>query len=165
MRNSQPEEQIEPPPEIAPPASEPAPLVLSQPSKPIIEMTRDAGIVEEVTAEEEKPRPKHSSGDALEKMGKIDARAVNSFINSRFQQVRTCYEMRLKKNPLLEGNLDLNIGISTRGKVTSIGVNKDTLGDREVLSCVKKRIRSWTFPKPEGGRVVIAKSFKFKKKD
>lgn len=163
VRNSEPEKAPEPPPEVTVPAAEQAPLVLSQPSRPIIEMKRDAGLVEEVSDDPGQPR-KQSTSAVPEKMGEIDARLVNSFINSRFEQVRSCYEMRLKKNPMLEGALDLNIGISTKGRATTIGVNRDTVNDKEMLDCVKKRIRGWDFPKPEGGKVVIAKSFKFKKK-
>ena len=35
----------------------------------------------------------------------------------------------------------------------------------EMLACVKTTIRAWEFPKPEGGKVIIAKTFNFKKKD
>ena len=95
--------------------------------------------------------------------GKIDAKAANSYINNHFGQVKACYERRLKINSLLEGKLDLNIGISTSGKVSAVTVNSDTVRDAEMLSCVKSVIRGWEFPKPEGGRVIIAKTFNFKK--
>jgi LPXTG-motif cell wall-anchored protein len=97
--------------------------------------------------------------------GTIDTKAVNAYFNSHFDQVRACYERRLKINSLLQGKLDLNIVVSTSGKVSSIGVNSDTVRDAEMLSCVKKTIRTWELPKPEGGRVVIGKTFSFKKKE
>ena len=97
-------------------------------------------------------------------MGTLDAKEVNSFMNARFHQVKSCYERRLKTNSFLEGKVDLKINISPSGKVTAITVNKDTVRDAEMLSCVKRTIRGWEFPKPKGGRVVIAKTFNFKKK-
>ena len=97
--------------------------------------------------------------------GTVDAQAVNTYINQRFGQVKACYERRLKVNPFLEGKLDLNIGISPSGKVSAVTVNSDSVRDAEMLSCVKTTIRGWELPKPQGGRVVIAKTFNFKKKD
>lgn len=97
--------------------------------------------------------------------GTIDTKAVNSIINNNFSQVKACYERRLKMNSFLEGKLDLNIVVSTSGKVVAVTVNSDSVRDAEMLSCVKNTIRSWEFPKPEGGRVIIGKTFNFKKKD
>ena len=97
--------------------------------------------------------------------GTIDTKAVNSYINAHFSQVKACYERRLKTNSFLEGKLDLNIVISTTGKVAAVTVNSDSVRDAEMLACVKTTIRSWELPKPDGGRVVIAKTFNFKKKD
>ena len=109
---------------------------------------------------EKKPRKRHGEGP----MGTIDSKAVNSYINSHFSQVKACYERRLKVNSFLEGKLDLNIAISPSGKVAAVTVNSDSVRDAEMLSCVRTTIRSWEFPKPQGGRVVIAKTFNFKKK-
>lgn len=162
-RRSQPEPEPKPEPPVEQPVDVPAPLVVAQKQSPI--ETEDAG-PEVPTAEDDtdtkKPRPK--GGGAAEKPGTIDGKAVNRYINTRFGQVRTCYERRLKINPLLEGKVDLNIGINTRGKASSISVTKDTVRDPQMIDCIKGVIRSWEFPKPEGGKVVIAKQFTFKKK-
>ena len=85
-------------------------------------------------------------------------------VHVRFGQVRACYERRLKVDSTLEGTLDLNISIASSGKVTAVTVNRNTVRDAEMLSCVRRTIRGWDFPKPEWGRVVIAKTFRFKKK-
>lgn len=112
---------------------------------------------------DDKKTKKKRVGDAA--TGTIDTKAVNSYINQNFSQVKACYERRLKVNSFLEGKLDLNIVVSTSGKVAAVTVNSDSVRDAEMLSCVKTTIRAWEFPKPEGGRVVIAKTFNFKKKD
>ncbi len=142
-----------------------APLVMAQPSRPIA--TEEAPKAE---PEEESKSPAKSGkrrgtrSPKSEKMGTIDAAEVNKFLKARFSQVKLCYERRLKVNPLLEGKLDLNINVATSGRVTAVGVNRDTMRDVAMLQCVKKTVRRWSFPKPQGGRVVIGKTFTFKKK-
>jgi hypothetical protein len=148
-------------PVVEPTYNVPRPLVV-EPSRPIVDRAPDAGAAV-LLAGEEAPK-KAPKGGYQEKLGTIDPAAVNGFVNAHFEQVRNCYERRLKINPLLEGSLDLNISIASTGKVTGIGVNSDTVRDGEMLECVRRTIRGWTFPKPEGGRAVVAKSFKFKKK-
>jgi hypothetical protein len=95
--------------------------------------------------------------------GSIDKAAVNQYINGHFDEVKACYEHRLKANSFLEGELDLNIEIALTGKVTGITANKDTIRDSEMLSCIKKVVRRWEFPKPKGSSVTIAKTFTFRK--
>ena len=162
-QRSAPAERKEAPPVIEEPIEMPAPLVISDNTKPIEQKLQDAGatVAIEIPQAPTGNRPK---SHASEPMGKIDERQVKVFINSRFSQVRACYERRLKLNPMLEGTLDLRIAISPTGKVTGVGVNKDTVGDSTMTSCVKSTIRKWKFPAPEGGRAVFDKPFKFKKK-
>jgi hypothetical protein len=153
MRRSAPPPKARPVPEAL---VAPAPLVIATPVKPLYRVA-DAGPAEK--------KPKKRRARRPERIGTIDTTAVNKFMNGRFEQVRNCYERRLKSNSFLEGKLDLNIEISLTGKVTNIGVNRDTVKDREMLKCVKQTIRKWPFPQPQGGPVVIAKTFNFKKKN
>jgi hypothetical protein len=151
------------PPKVAATFDIPAPLVVADKQPPI--SAQDAGPNVEVATDEQDPKmPKGKPGAGAEKPGTIDGKEVNRYINTHFGQVRTCYERRLKLNPLLEGMVDLNITINTKGKASSIAVNKDTVRDPQMLDCVKGVIRSWQLPQPEGGKVVIAKQFTFKKK-
>ncbi len=163
MQRSAPAEHKEAPLVVEKPIKMPAPLVISDNLQPIEQKSRDAGATV-ATEVPQTPTVNRPRGHASEQMGKIDARQIKVFINSRFSQVRACYERRLKLNPMLEGTLDLRIAISPTGKVTGIGVNRDTVGDSTMTSCVKSTIRKWKFPAPEGGRAVFDKPFKFKKK-
>ncbi len=163
MQRSAPTGRKDAPPVIDEPIEMPAPLVISDNMNPIEQKPQDAGSTVAIEVPQP-PKGNRPRGQASEPMGKIDARQVKVFINSRFSQVRACYERRLKLNPMLEGTLDLRIAISPKGKVTGIGVNKDTVGDSTMTGCVKSTIRKWKFPAPEGGRAVFDKPFKFKKK-
>lgn len=146
-----------PPPPV--PVDIAPPLVIAEPSRPPLQ-TRDGGVL---TAEKPDIKANRGSRRGIERLGTIDTQQVNSFLNARFSQVKACYERRLKMNAYLEGKLDLNITIGTSGRVAGIEVNGDTVRDSEMLDCVKHTIAGWQFPKPEGGRVVIAKTFNFKK--
>jgi hypothetical protein len=159
--NRKEEKQAPSAPVVEPTYNAPRPLVV-EPSRPIVDRAPDAGAAVLLAEEAETKKP--PKGGYQEKLGTIDAAAVNSLVNARFEQVRACYERRLKMNPLLQGDVDLNISIASTGKVTGIAVTADTVRDGEMLECVRRTIRGWTFPKPVGGRAVVAKNFKFKKK-
>lgn len=162
-RRSSNEPPVPPPSTMAASVDVPAPLIAAQPTRqPIVEDQDTASDLEgqEETDQDGKKAAKARRG----KVGSIDANVVNSFMNARFVQVKACYERSLKKNSFLEGKVDLNIDVSPTGKVTRVTVNKDTVGDADMLACVKRTIRGWPFPKPEGGRVIIGKTFNFKKK-
>ncbi|MFO8071901.1 MAG: AgmX/PglI C-terminal domain-containing protein [Polyangia bacterium] len=159
--SEKPEEPEEPPkPEQV---EEPAPLVVTTPSKPLNALEdKDAGIATEEEDEQEKKQRRQ--GGLGGRQGKIDPRATNEFINARFAQVRACYERRLKINPLLEGVVNLRIRLNPKGKVGSVSVNSDTVGDPQMVGCIKKTLRGWTFPAPQGGWGTFDKAFRFKKK-
>jgi outer membrane biosynthesis protein TonB len=155
-----------------PPPPEPKPetpaavktLVVPTHPKPLIAEV-DTAAPDTDTGKEDTETKKDVKKRAGGPTGTIDTKAVNSYIKTNFSQVKACYERRLKTNSLLEGKLDLNIVISTSGKVAAVTVNSDSVRDAEMLACVKTTIRAWEFPKPEGGKVIIAKTFNFKKKD
>lgn len=87
--------------------------------------------------------------------GTIDARQVRSVIRGApSKQVQTCYEVGLKGNNLLQGQMEVELTIGARGRVRAVSV-AGTLDDRQVYSCVKRVARSWQFPKPTGGCVRI----------
>jgi hypothetical protein len=149
---------------VVEPLAIPPPLVMLPPEKPESREPDAAPAPEEDTAGSESAR---RAGGSIYggKQGTIDAAETNRFINARFSQVRSCYERRLKNNPLLEGNLDLKIRLTPKGKVGSIGVNSDTVRDGEMLDCVQRTIRGWQFPAPVDGWAVFDKSFRFQKKE
>jgi hypothetical protein len=148
---------------------EPAPLVVTAPSKPLGSMEEeDAGSSVATEEEEEETDDQKKKGMRQGgfggRQGKIDPQATNKFINARFARVRACYERRLKLNPLLEGVVNLRIRLNPRGKVGSISVNSDSVGDPQMVGCIKKTLRGWTFPAPQGGWGTFDKAFRFKKK-
>jgi hypothetical protein len=167
QREAEPAPAPPPPPPKPELVATPAPLVIADPTPPT-PLAADAG-TEEAPAVLTYDKPKKrrggggGGGGGGGPMGTIDAREVDRYINSRFGEVKACYEHRLKTNSFLEGKLDLNIAIKPNGRAGGITVNRDTVKDSQMLSCVKRQISGWKFPKPEGGRAVVAKTFNFKK--
>ena len=152
-----PPRRTEPPPRPRPPADlivEPVP----EPTK-----TEDAGAVdadlEGGLADADGP-VKRKTGNRI-RWGTIDKRRVTAFIKSKQGQVRNCYERRLKANNMLQGVLDAQITLSSVGRVMNVSYNQDTLNDYEVSSCVARVIRTWQFPEPEGGQVIVSNLFRF----
>jgi TonB family protein len=91
----------------------------------------------------------------------IDKAALSRVFRSRAGALRSCYERQLKKNPKIGGKLVVQFKIGAAGRVTSARVAKDTVGAPAVGQCVLSRIRSWKFPKPEGGSVSVSKAILF----
>ena len=168
MKGSAPEPEPEKPAPVADdePVA-PAPLVVAAPEKPKPEQ-EDAGAepavkIEEEETDDQPKQPRGGGGGGGGPQGTIDAAATNKYINARFAQVRQCYERRLKINPLLQGKVDLKIRVTNKGKVASVGVNRDEVGDAQMIQCIKRTIRGWKLPPPDGGWAVFDKAFRFKK--
>lgn len=96
--------------------------------------------------------------------GTIDAKVARSFIKSRSNKVRACYEKELKVNNLLRGKVTTQILINTDGSVANVRFLSDTVGSPMMKTCIRKEIISWKFPKPVGGRAEVQFPFRFEPK-
>ncbi|MGI6393876.1 MAG: AgmX/PglI C-terminal domain-containing protein [bacterium] len=94
-----------------------------------------------------------SVGAAAEVDGQIDSASMNKILRGSSNAVRSCYEKALLVNPTLKGKISLDIAINEQGRVKSIDVIEDTLGDKSVLACIKGVVGRLRFPKPDGGSV------------
>lgn len=88
-------------------------------------------------------------------MGSLDREVVRRVVRTHTAQVRYCYERRLVANPGLAGQLSLRFVIGADGQVKQVTVQNDGLGDADVASCLTARAKTWQFPKPAGGGIVI----------
>ncbi len=78
-------------------------------------------------------------------------RAMRKYLGA----VKDCYERALKRNPKLAGKIVIGFEITERGKVEEFSFPVDNVGNADVRSCIKRRSRSWRFPKPDGGSVYV----------
>jgi TonB family protein len=88
-------------------------------------------------------------------MGSLDKELIRQVIQRNRGQIRFCYESQLTKYPKLNGKVAVKFVINAEGKVVSSEVAQSTAGNAELESCVAGRVRTWLFPKPKGGGVVV----------
>jgi TonB family protein len=90
-----------------------------------------------------------------EVMGSLDKELIRQVIRSHRDQIRYCYETQLARFPNLKGKVAVKFVISAVGSVASSSVSQSTVGNSELEMCVAGRVRTWIFPKPKGGGVVV----------
>ncbi|WP_253910654.1 AgmX/PglI C-terminal domain-containing protein, partial [Pyxidicoccus fallax] len=93
--------------------------------------------------------------------GTVDREAVARVINSHLNEVHGCYERALLKDPGLAGKVVLEWTIGTAGRVVAAKTKSSTLRNASVESCILSNLKSWTFPAPKGGVVIITYPFLF----
>ncbi|HZH02521.1 MAG TPA: adventurous gliding motility protein GltG [Myxococcaceae bacterium] len=88
-------------------------------------------------------------------MGSLDKELIRQVIHRNRGQIRFCYESQLQRFPKLQGKVAVKFVISAAGSVASSSVAQSSAGNPELETCVAGRVRTWQFPKPKGGGVVI----------
>ena len=93
--------------------------------------------------------------------GTMDREAVAKVINEHIAEVRGCYERALLREPGLAGKLVLEWTIGTPGTVSEVRTKSVTLRNTDVTNCIITSLKTWRFPKPTGGVVVVSYPFLF----
>lgn len=80
--------------------------------------------------------------------------------------VERCYQNTLARHPTrsrahLTGVMDIQWIIETNGEVREVRVLKNTLHSSKMRHCMERQLRSWKFPPPKGGRVLVNYPFDF----
>lgn len=88
-------------------------------------------------------------------MGSLDKELIRKVIHANRGQIRYCYESQLNRFPKLEGKVAVKFVISASGSVATSSVAQSTVGNAELETCVAGRVKTWIFPKPKGGGVVV----------
>lgn len=90
-------------------------------------------------------------------MGSLDKEIIRRVIKQHLAQIRYCYEKELVRHPGLFGKVATRFTIAATGRVQQASVSQSTLKNAEVERCITAKIRTWKFPKPKGGGIVIVK--------
>jgi TonB family protein len=93
--------------------------------------------------------------------GSLDSAAITKVVRTRMRMVQDCYEKELKKDSSLSGKIEIEFTIGEDGRVTEVRVASNKMGSNEVAECIVSRIKSWRFPKPDGGSVTVNYPFIF----
>ncbi len=97
-----------------------------------------------------------SMGDAIV-MGSLDRELIRRVIQAHIAQIRYCYEKELQRTPGLHGKIATEFIIEASGRVQSASAKQNTLGNQSVEVCVLSKIRTWEFPQPKGGGIVVVR--------
>ncbi len=92
--------------------------------------------------------------------GGLDRNEIAAVINRHLSEVRYCYEQGLQQKPKLAGRLSMNFMIGPNGIVSTAKVMNSSLGHVAVETCIRDHLKTWNFPKPEGG-VTVKVSYPF----
>ena len=97
-----------------------------------------------------------SAGNAIIQ-GSLDKELIRKVIKDHIAQIRYCYERELQASPGLAGKVATRWIINANGRVERPKVDQTSLKNTKVERCVLSKIRTWRFPKPKGGGIVIVK--------
>jgi hypothetical protein len=117
-----------------------------------------------VSAATAEPSPTSGTGPVVttgdvEMRGSLDRAVVEQAVESHFNEVRACYASGLDADPRLSGQVSVSFIISATGALQTAMVRSNTLvsstgAGESVAECILGRVRTWTFPPPEGGGIV-----------
>ncbi len=86
--------------------------------------------------------------------GGLDRNEIAAVINRHVSEIRFCYEKGLQNRPKLSGRVAIRFLIGAKGIVTVAQVDQSSLGHAPVEGCIRDRLKTWNFPRPEGGVTV-----------
>ena len=114
----------------------------------------DAGPVREEVTHPTGGGPRPPVGEWDRCSGEIAPATALHEVRNHDRQIRTCYERRLRENPLLQGSMSLSLMIGADGRVTDVRTT-GTLHDREFASCVRAEAMRIHFPRVTGGPCTV----------
>lgn len=98
---------------------------------------------------------------SLNSEGTLSKKAIARVVQSHLGEVRACYERYLSSRGSSTGQVVARWVIQLDGSVTSAAAASDTLGESRTTDCMLRSIRTWRFPKPDGGTVRVEYPFHF----
>jgi len=76
-----------------------------------------------------------------------DRDAISRYVKRNLRAIQSCYERELKRNVNLKGKIVIRFTIGETGRVMGQPeVEEDTMGNAQVVSCIRATIRMWMFP-------------------
>lgn len=90
-------------------------------------------------------------------LGSLGPEILLPVVEEHAGQLVFCFEKELAAAPGLRGTVTIKWVINGEGKVTASQVAETELKNPNVEQCLATKIRTWVFPRPKGGGIVIAK--------
>ena len=93
------------------------------------------------------------SGGTADIIGAANDAGVRGVIQRYRGQIKYCYDAQLKKNPTLQGRVDIMFTIA-RGRVLTTSVLANSTGDAALGDCIARKVQGWRFDSDEEAEVV-----------
>ena len=93
--------------------------------------------------------------------GDIDKAMIRRVVRGHLNEVRSCYNAGLTKNPNLQGRVEINFVILGNGKVGSSVVTGNGTKSRAVGQCIAKSVKRWKFPRRGGSTGAVTVKYPF----
>jgi Ca-activated chloride channel family protein len=92
--------------------------------------------------------------------GSLDRDIIRRIVRAHINEVRSCYNDALSKDPNIAGHISIQMTIEANGKLSTAVVGANTTKDDALAQCIAKAAKKWTFPKPaDGGTVTVIYPF------
>ena len=95
--------------------------------------------------------------------GRMDPSLVRRSLRKHGGQFRYCYERSAKDGKRVEGWVGFRFSIGEKGRVSEAKNFKNTSRNKALVACLKRRLISVRFPRPEGGAVRFSTVFRLDK--
>lgn len=93
--------------------------------------------------------------------GDIDKSVIRRIVRAHLNEVRSCYNAGLTRNPNLTGRVTIQFSIIGTGKVGSSAVQANTTKDSSTANCIAKAVKRWKFPRVgNGGTALVSYPFR-----
>ncbi|MBC8070727.1 MAG: TonB family protein [Deltaproteobacteria bacterium] len=89
-----------------------------------------------------------------EVVGALDKEVIRRVVRAHIDEVRSCYNSGLVRDPRLAGRVVVQFAVGPTGAVQSASVTSSTVADDAVNNCILGAVQRWKFPVPEGGGTV-----------
>ncbi len=92
---------------------------------------------------------------------------IQSKVSGYSNQIKTCFQTFLRRDPNLAGEVRFAFTIKPNGTVSSAKINESNWSDtslgRQVESCIRERVQSWRFDQidPSSGDITVNYSYVF----
>jgi TonB family protein len=87
--------------------------------------------------------------------GAMDKDVIRRIVRSHLNEVRSCYNAGLTRNPTLAGSVTVQFSIIRGGRVATAVISENTTHDTELGACITQAAKRWSFPAPPGAGTTL----------
>ena len=95
--------------------------------------------------------------------GFLAAEQIEKVVRRHKAAIKECYEREIVNDANLGGRIGVQWTVGLDGKVVTASVSENTMGNKIVESCILAEVQKMRFDHPDGGMVVVAYPFTFRR--